>query len=107
MNGIIYLDNDAIKQNATGSWHLSSGTGMIYADGDLTLNNGFTWRGLIYCEGDLKLNGSAWVLGSVVCKGKSQLKVNGGGTVLYSADAIQNYITKFGGQFTNLSWREL
>jgi len=106
MNGIIYLDNNGTKQDATGAWSLNGGTGLIYADGDLTLNNGFTWRGLIYCEGDLKLNGSAWILGSVVAKGKSEVKVNGGATVLYSADAIQNYITKFGGKFTNLSWRE-
>ena len=107
MNGIIYLDNNATKQDASGSWSVNSGTGLIYADGDLTLNNNFTWRGLIYCEGDLKLNGAAWVLGSVVCKGKSQVKFNGGATILYSNDAIQNYISKFGGRFTNLSWREL
>lgn len=107
LNGIIYLDNDATKQNATGAWNLNSGTGLIYADGDLTLNNNFTWRGLIYCEGNLKLNGSAWILGSLVAKGKSEIKVNGGATVLYSGDAIQNYITKYGGRFTNLSWREL
>ena len=62
---------------------------------------------LVYVEGDLKLNGSAWILGSVVCKGKSKITFNGGATVLYSADAIQQYITKYGGKFTNLTWREL
>ncbi len=107
MNGIIYLDNNSIKQDASGSWSLNSGTGLVYADGDLTLNNNFTWRGLIYCEGDLKLNGSAWILGSVVVKGKSQVTYNGGATILSSMDAIQNYVTKYGGRFTNLSGREL
>ena len=78
----------------------------MYADGNLTLNNSFTWRGLIYCEGDLTLNGSAWILGAIVAKGAGNVKFNGGATVLYSHDAIQNYVTKFGGRFTNLSWRE-
>ncbi len=107
MNGIIYLDNNAVKQDATGAWSPSSGTGLIYADGDLTLNAGFTWRGLIYCEGNIKVNGNAWILGAVVCKGKSSIKFNGGATVLYSYDAIQNYISKFGGRIVNYSWREL
>ena len=107
MNGIIYLDNNAVKQDATGAWNCNSGTGLLYADGDLTLNAGFTWRGLIYCEGDLKLNGNAWILGAVVAKGKTSVKFNGGATVLYSYDAIQNYISKFGGRIVNYSWREL
>lgn len=106
-NGLYYLDNNATKQDATGAWSGNSGAGLLYVDGDLTLNNGFTWRGLIYVEGDIKVNGSAWVLGSVIAKGKSPIKFNGGATVLYSSDAIQQTITKFGGKFVNLSWREL
>ncbi len=105
-NGIYYLDNDATKQNASGAWSANSGTGLLYADGNLTINSSFTWRGLIYCEGDLTLNGNAWILGAIVAKGAGSVKFNGTATVLYSADAIQNYITKFGGRFTNLSWRE-
>jgi len=107
MNGLIYLDNDAVKQNASGAWSLNSGTGLVYADGNLTLNNNFVWRGLIYCEGDLKLNGTAWILGALVVRGNGQVTANGGATVLYSYDAIQNYLSKFGGKFVNLSWREL
>ena len=106
-NGIYYLDNNATTQDASGAWAANSGTGLHYVDGDLTMNANFTWRGLVYVEGDLKLNGSAWILGSVVCKGKSKITFNGGATVLYSADAIQQYITKYGGKFTNLTWREL
>ena len=107
LNGLIYLDNDAVKQNASGAWSLNSGTGLVYADGNLTLNNNFVWRGLIYCEGDLKLNGTAWILGALVVRGNGQVTANGGATVLYSYDAIQNYLSKFGGKFVNLSWREL
>jgi len=108
-NGIFYLDNNGTHQDATGGWNYNaaSGSGFLYVDGDLHLNAGFTWRGLIYVEGDLDLNGAAWILGSIIVKGKGQTKFNGGSTVLYSYDAIQEYITKFGGKFTNLSWREL
>jgi Tfp pilus assembly protein PilX len=105
-NGLYYLDNNATTQDATGAWSANSGSGLLYVDGDLTLNNGFTWRGLIYTEGDIKVNGSAWVLGSVIAKGKSAIKFNGGATVLYSNDAIQQTLTKFGGKFSNLSWIE-
>jgi hypothetical protein len=32
---------------------------------------------------------------------------NGNFTCLYSADAISQEISKFGGQFTRLAWREV
>ena len=79
---------------------------MLYVDGDLTCNAGFTYRGLLYVEGDLKINGQAWVLGGVIVRGKTTLKANGGMTILYSADAITQALSKYGGQFVTLSWRE-
>ena len=105
-NGIYYIDNNATKQDATGAWSANSGAGLLYVDGDLTMNNNFVWRGMIYVEGDIKVNGSAWTLGSVIAKGKSSIKFNGGATVLYSAESIQQNIAKFGGKFCNLSWIE-
>lgn len=108
-SGIIYLDNNATHQDRTGSWNYNaaSGEGFLYVDGSLHLNAGFTWRGLIYIEGDLDLNGQAWILGSIIVRGNGQTKFNGGATILYSYDAIQTSVTKYGGKFTNLSWREL
>ncbi len=103
----IYLDNDATPQNASGSWTLhGSGSGMLYVDGDLTINSGSSWRGLIYVEGDVKLNGHAWILGALVVKGKTQTKFNGGATILYSQDAIAQNITR-SGSYATLSWREI
>jgi Tfp pilus assembly protein PilX len=108
INGIIHLDNNSAGQDQSGSFafHGGNGSGMLYVDGDLTLNSTFSYRGLIYVEGDLKLNGSAWVLGAIIVRGKAQLKNNGGATVLYSSDAISQNIAKANGQFVTLSWKD-
>ena len=107
MKGIFYIDNNNISQDATGAWSAGGvdGEGLLYVDGDLTLNSNFTFKGLIYVEGDLKINGNSWVLGALIVKGKGRI-ANGGCVVLYSSDAIQQNIAKYGGQFSTLSWRE-
>ncbi|TMQ66961.1 MAG: hypothetical protein E6K78_05860 [Candidatus Eisenbacteria bacterium] len=108
-NGIYYLDNDGIAQNKSGSYHLDSitGEGLLYVDGDVTINAGFSFRGLIYIEGDLKINGNAWILGGLIVEGRGPVKfANGGATVLYSSDAITQALTKNGGKYVTLSWRE-
>jgi Tfp pilus assembly protein PilX len=107
--GIIYHDNDAITQNRTGSWHYNGGTGegFLYFDGDVTINGNFNYVGLIYVEGDLKINGTCWILGGMIVKGVTTIKIaNGACTILYSADAIQEKISKYGGSMVKLSWRE-
>ena len=108
-NGIIYLDNDGTAQNQSGSfaYHGASGEGLMYVDGDLTLNSTFVYRGLIYVEGDLKMNGQAWILGGLVVRGRSEIRQNGGATILYSSDAISRALARYGGQFVTLSWREV
>jgi Tfp pilus assembly protein PilX len=108
--GIYYLDNNSTKQDATGNFHYNGGDGegLLYVDGDLRLNGNFTYRGLIYCEGDLDINGTCWILGGLVVKGKSTVKIaNGSATVLYSAEAIQQKIARYGGNLRTLAWREL
>jgi Tfp pilus assembly protein PilX len=108
LNANTYLDNDGTTQNISGDFHVTgTGSGLLYVDGDLTMNAGFTWRGLIYVEGDVKLNGNAWILGSAIVKGKTETKFNGGATILYSYDAISQYISKYGGSIANLAWREV
>jgi len=107
--GIYYLDNNGSSQDATGDFKYNGGTGegLLYVDGDLSINGNFIFRGLVYIEGDLKINGTVWVLGSIIVKGKSQIKIaNGSCTVLFSDDAISQSIAKYGGQFVTLSWRE-
>ena len=109
LNGVYYLDNDATAQNQSGAWSGggSTGSGLLYVDGNFTMNSGFTYRGLIYVEGDVQLNGHAWILGGMIVRGKTSVKFNGGATLLYSADAIQQNIAKAKGQFVTLSWREM
>jgi Tfp pilus assembly protein PilX len=107
-NQNIYLDNDGTTQNASGNWTLNcTGSGLLYVDGDLTLNAGFTWRGLVYVEGELsKLNGNAWILGAVIAKGRTETKFNGGATVLWSRDAVLQNVGR-GGAMSVISWREV
>ena len=52
------------------------------------------------------INGDAWILGALVVKGKTETKFNGGATILYSEDAIAQYITR-NGSYATLSWREI
>jgi Tfp pilus assembly protein PilX len=113
INGLVYIDNDAIMGNQSDSgsgngvaYHNQTGEGMLYVDGDLTLNAGFVYTGLIYVEGNLKLNGSSWILGGLVVRGLAQVHLNGGCTVLYSSDAINQELSKYAGQFVTLNWRE-
>jgi hypothetical protein len=102
------MDNNSITQDATGAWSAGGGNGegLLYVDGDLTINSNFTFKGLVYVEGDLKINGNSWILGALIVKGKGRIS-NGGCVVLYSSEAIQQNIAKYGGQFTTLSWHEV
>ncbi len=108
IKGLVYVDNDLVmgNQSASAAFHNATGEGMLYVDGDLTLNAGFVYVGLIYVEGNLQLNGTAWILGGLVVHGKTNVTMNGNATVLYSSDAITQKLSQYGGQFTTLSWRE-
>lgn len=108
--GIIYIDNDAIPENQSGNFKYNGGTGagFLYVDGDLAINGNFIFTGLIYVTGNLSINGTCWILGSLVVRGKSTIKIaNGNCAILYSGDAIQQTISQYGGQFLNISWRQL
>jgi len=108
LNGIVYIDNDGVPQNQSGAWGVSStsGSGLLYVDGDLNITGPFSYKGLIYIEGNLAASGHIWILGSLIARGKSTVKLTGGSTVLYSRDAIDLAISKFAGQYVTLSWRE-
>ncbi len=109
-NGIFYLDNNTTHQDQSGTFAYSGGNGegFLYVDGDMTINGNFTFRGLIYIEGDLKVNGNSWILGGLIVKGKSRVKLsNGSFVVLYSRDAVEQNISKYGQQFMTLAWREI
>ena len=86
--------------------HGGNGEGMTYVGGDLTINAGFNYKGLLYVEGDLKMNGQAWILGGIIVKGVTNVKQNGGSTLLYSSDAITQALSRYGSTFTTLSWLE-
>jgi len=110
LNGIYYLDNDAVIQNKSGdfSFNGGDGEGFLYVDGDLRLNGGFTYRGLIYAEGDVFINGNVWLLGGLVVNGKTTVKIaNGSAIILYSGEAIQQKIAMYGGEVRTIAWREL
>ena len=107
-NGVFNVDGNNITQDGSEDMavHSVNGEGMLYVDGDLSINAGFHYKGLIYIEGDLKINGNCWILGSIVVKGQTEITANGAMTLLFSRDAIEQMLTKYGGQFVTLSWRE-
>lgn len=108
--GIFYLDNDGVKQNKSGdfSYNGGDGEGLLYVDGDLRLNGSFTYKGLIYAEGDVTINGNCWILGGLVVNGKTVVKIaNGSAVILYSSEAIQQKISRYGGNIRTIAWREL
>ena len=107
-NGVFRVDGDNVTQNGSEDMavHSVNGEGFLYVDGDLSINAGFHYKGLIYVEGDFKINGNCWILGAIVVNGTTEITANGGMTLLFSKDAIEQMITKYGGQFVTLSWRE-
>jgi hypothetical protein len=107
-NGLFYVDNNGVTQDASEDMavHSVNGEGFLYVDGDLTVNAGFHYKGLIYVEGNFKINGNCWILGCIVVNGDTEITANGAMTLLFSRDAVENMLTKYGGQFVTLSWRE-
>jgi len=107
LNQNMYLDNNGTTQDQSASFTMqTAGSGLLYIDGDLTMDAGFTWRGLIYVEGDVKCNGQSWILGGLVVRGKTETKFNGGATILFSRDAILQNVGK-GGSMNVIAWREV
>jgi PilX N-terminal len=108
--GVYYLDNNGVQGDGTGSfaYHGGDGEGMLYVDGDLTINGNFTYRGLIYVEGNTQINGTFWCLGGLIVKGKTRIRqANGSAGLLYSSEAIQQALQKYGGSLVAISWKEL
>jgi len=108
--GVLYLDHDATLGNAAGSFSYSGGDGegMLYVDGDLSITGNFSYRGLVYVEGDLKVNGTVWILGGLIVRGATVIKhANGNAAILYSSEAIQQALQKYGGSMVAISWKEL
>ena len=101
LDGITYIQGDAtLGGNIVGS-------GLLYITGDFTGNGDVVFKGLIYVEGDVKLNGSAWILGSLIVSGTTDYNFSAGTAgVLYSEDAIKNYLGQAMPMIL-LSWREL
>jgi Tfp pilus assembly protein PilX len=100
-NGIYYVDQDV-------AYHGGSGSGLLYVEGDLTINAGFNYTGVIYVKGDVKINGHAWILGAMIVEGTVDITLaNGTAQILYSSDAISQALSTADGSFQRLSWREL
>jgi len=78
---------------------------MLYADGNLRLGD-FTYVGLIEVEGDLTVAGNVWILGAVVVQGTVTFELGSRCAVLWSADALQQKISRYGGELVTLSRRE-
>ncbi|HEX5132350.1 MAG TPA: pilus assembly PilX N-terminal domain-containing protein [Candidatus Krumholzibacteria bacterium] len=100
MDGVAYFQGNAtINSNVVGH-------GLLYCTGDLTVNGGFKYWGLIYVEGDCKITGTPWIEGTVLVKGSSDFNFNAGNAaVLYSEDAISQYVGLLMPMVT-IAWRD-
>jgi len=87
--GITYIDN-AASGKALKFSHGVTGSGLMYLTGDLDANN-LTFKGLIYVEGTISLAGGFWLLGAMAVKGGNP-GGTGGGTILYSKDALDTEV---------------
>jgi Tfp pilus assembly protein PilX len=107
--GVLYLDNNSTLQDQSGSYFYTGGMGegLLYIDGDLTINGNFSYKGLLYIEGNLVITGDAWILGGLIVRGKNVVKIaNGSAVILYSSEAIQQSLQTHGGRLRTIAWRE-
>jgi len=110
--GITYVEHTGGKKHdGKGKFEWKggfNGDGILYVNGDLKIKGDFTFRGLIYVNGKFEVEGAAWFLGGVVAK-EVNVKGKKGSekVVLRSDDSISQNISKAGGLFATLSWREI
>jgi hypothetical protein len=110
MTGPIYLDNNATKQDKSGTYSFIGGvggSGFVYVDGSLKLLSGAWWTGLIYTEGNVELAAGSFTKGGVVCNGTTLARTSGSGTLVYSEAALKLIVGGTSSSFMTLSWREL
>ena len=103
MDGIVYVDGDATGGE---KFNGNVGRGLIYVDGDMEIGGNFVWRGFIFVEGNCVVTGTAWMLGAICVRGTTTTAfAAGNSTVLYSRDAINQYV---GGNmgYQTLAWIE-
>ena len=110
-SGIVYLSDPKDKPgNGKTKFKFDGGNGdgLLYVNGDLEIENDFTFRGLIYVEGDITIRGSGWILGCLVISDKAKFNVSHKEelTVLKSNDAVANFINEHKTPFVTLNWRE-
>lgn len=109
LNGIIYLDDNAVQRDRHGTWTIPAGAGgegFLYVDGNLKLGGDFYWRGLIFVEGQVEFGPRTWILGGLVINHPDKLEIQHEQmTFLYSYDALAGCLKNNLG-FTPLSWRE-
>ncbi len=110
--GLTYVDRPGGKpHDGKGKFEWKggfNGDGILYVNGDFKVKGDFTFRGLIYVNGLFEIEGVAWILGGVVAQ---EVKLTGKKgserTILRSDQAVAQNISKGGGLFATLSWREL
>ena len=83
--GITYIDNVPGGPQVKFSTAVN-GWGLMYIKGDLKANN-LNFKGLIFVEGQVELGAQSWLLGAMAVKGGNP-GASGGGTILYSKDAL-------------------
>ena len=108
--GVIYIDNAGGTELdiAAGTPSKEDGWGLMYVTGDLKISSAlFQFKGLIYVEGDVHCSGAPLIIGCLAVKGNAPGAAfpSGSPHIIYSADALTQYVNK-SMKFVTLSWKD-
>jgi hypothetical protein len=86
-NSIIFVDTGGISFDATRSLN---GTGIIYFKGDVKLlaGNNSSFNGLVFVDGDVSMEQTADIYGALVCTGSVTLQGSGDYASVWYDDAV-------------------
>lgn len=83
---IIYRPGDLIIRSGVGS-----GQGILIIDGDLRIEDDFTFTGIIIVKGELRLQDNVVINGAVITGDRTRL-TNGSPTIQYSGCAVERSV---------------
>jgi len=86
LNGVVYVDGDASLNGATTSIGSSLSPAIIYIDGDFSFTGG-TITGLVYVTGEISMAGGATVIGSMITEGGVDMGA-GTSTLVYARNSV-------------------
>jgi len=86
LNGVVYVDGDASMNGATTTIGSELSPAIVFIDGDFDFTGG-TITGLIYVTGEISMAGGATVIGSMITEGGVDMGA-GTSTLVYARNSV-------------------